>query len=289
MDSESIYSLFPNRSSDKISRRLKKLYDAEYIERMDRDNVRLKQRNGSDHFTYALAREGGKALQAQGVPSFDPYRLKQKNRKLSPLALDHLIETSRFMVALERATWLQPGARLLNFDELGREIPKAQRRRTGLPLRLSASIDWHGTSTEQGTAPDEIFGLDLPDGRQYVFLEIDRGTETIAPSKRRQQSASFWHSSSILRKFLVYAYAFRQKAHQEQFGLPVFRVLTITTNSARVLQMQELYQAYFSSGPHQVTPGFFLFSDRETIGAHAGTLLDLPLTNGARKSVRLLR
>ncbi len=287
MDSQSIYSLFPTRSAEKISKRLRRLWLAEYVERMDRDNMRLRQRNGSDHFVYALAREGGKVLQAQNAPEFDPYRLTQKNRKLHPLTIEHLLQTTRFMVSLRNAARDHGEARVVHFDELRHEFPKAERRKSGLPLALRAEVEWQGIRSEQGTAPDQIFSLELPNERQFIFLEIDQGTETIEPGIRQQQSPSFWNSSSILRKMLVYAHAFRQGAHQEQYGLPVFRVLTVTTSPKRVEAMRQLYADHLRKPPHSAKPGLFLFTDWKTIGEHEGSILNLPLQRASGNDVAL--
>lgn len=285
LDSRLIYALFPTRSEEKLSKRLRRLWAAEYLERVDRDNLRLRQRNGSDHFVYALAREGGKALLAQGDLDFDPYRLKQKNRELHPLSIQHMLQTARFMVELEVSARAHGNARVIHFDEIGRANPKAKRRRTGLPYTLRSEVEWKGVQSEQGTAPDQIFAIEIDGERQYIFLEIDQGTETIEPGGRRQQGETFWHNTSILRKFLIYAHAFRTQAHKEQFGLPVFRVLTVTTSRERSEAMRELYPKYLARRQQLAPPGLLLFTDWQTVSEHNGSLLDLGLTNAVGKQI----
>jgi hypothetical protein len=138
-----------------------------------------------------------------------------------------------------------------------------------------------------GTAPDAIVGIEVDGKKQILFVEIDRGTETIEPTERQLKSERFWRDTSFLRKMLIYSAVFRTKAHQAQLGLPVFRVLTITTQPGRVRIMQNSFGRYLENGQDRVTPGLFLFSDWTTLET-ASDWLEVPYENALGRPIRLL-
>jgi hypothetical protein len=55
-------------------------------------------------------------------------------------------------------------------------------------------------------------------GRSSFFVEADRGTMTL---------------ERFTRKLKAYAAYFRQKKHEEKFGITLFRVLTVTSSAER--------------------------------------------------------
>ena len=127
--------------------------------------------------------------------------------------------------------------------------------------------------------PDKIFGIrftDLPDGSntKYFYLEIDRSTETQIPRSL--------DGSSILKKFLEYAYSSREGLHKKFYGFNNARALFVTPSRRRMENMIQR-QEEFTRG---ICPGgTFLFTDSATIGAH--NILTLPWVNGRREFVRL--
>ncbi len=239
---------------------------------------------------YALDREGARLLRDQHGVIVGGDRWAQKNCELRGHNIEHALETTRFMVALERAVRARPELELMYFDEIMRHAPRAKTIRVRHDTTIRTRMDWHGYREEEGTAPDQIFGLryhNQPEGqnRRFLFLEMDRGTETILPGERKLKSRSFFRDTSVMRKFVVYAQAFRNQAHREAFGIPVFQVLTVTTNPGRVLEMQRAYEAHLAVRPFMVKPGLFLFTDFETIARHNGDLLSVPYVNGVGKRV----
>lgn len=82
-----------------------------------------------------------------------------------------------------------------------------------------------------------VFAFVAKSERQYFFLEMDGGTETIVPGDARLREQSFWRGTSLLRRFVIYASAFETRAHVAAFGFPDFRVLTVTTTPARAEAM----------------------------------------------------
>lgn len=286
IDSASLYQLFPNRSRQVISRRLRKLWEGEFLDRPLSQNRKNSVRGGSDFLVYALAREGARLLRDEHDAPLAGARWTQKNVELKPMAIQHHLSITRFMVRCAGDVARRGDARLLYADEL---LPVETRQQgRGLANTIRADVPWPVPGRQQGTAPDQIFGIDVAGERQVLFLEIDQGTETIEPNERRLKSPRFWSDTSFLRKMLIYGAAFRSGAHKRQFGIPVFRVLTVTTNPGRVKVMQEAYQRHLSSGEHKTPPGFFLFTDWRSIEATSGGLLQQTFENGIGKQVRLV-
>ena len=112
---------------------------------------------------------------------------------------------------------------------------------------------------------------------------MDEGTETIVPGEARMREPSFWRDTSLLRKFVIYASAFETKAHTAAFGIPVFRVLTVTTTPGRAEAMQYDCKTHL---PH-IRPGLLLFTDWQTIAAESDGLLDVGFLDHTGKRIRI--
>lgn len=286
LDTRAIFTLLPTRSEQVIRRRLKLMFDAQFLDRLGQANTRLHEKRGSFPEAYALAREGARVLRDRFGADIPIERWTQKNRELRSRSIHHMLETSRFMVAMEAATRQVPDARLIHFDQILAEqgrLPSS--RPSGQRLTIRTEVRWHGYREVEGTAPDQIFAVAVGGQRQYLFLEIDRGTETIEPNARKLRSKSFWRDTSLLRKFIIYAQAFAARAHEEQFGIPVFRVLTVTTAPERVGIMREACARHLVEGEARAKPGLFLFTDWQSIAAHDGSLLDLPIRNALGREI----
>ena len=289
IDAKSIYALFPNRSEQVISRRLNRLRKGPrpYLNRLPQAMNRIQLRLGSDPQVYAIATLGAQALRLHRGVELPEHRWAQKNRELKPSTIQHDVATSRFMARLRRDAALAGGdVRLLyqqEFDVKGTAGGVA--KHGGLKNTLRTDItNWHGYRGEQGTAPDRIFAFVANRKRHYFFLEMDEGTETIAPGETRLREPSFWRDTSLLRKFVIYASAFETKAHVVAFDIPVFRVLTVTTKPARVEAMQHACRTHLPD----VRPGLFLFADWEAIQKHEGSLLSFPLLDSSGRATRIV-
>ena len=262
IDAQSIYLLLSSRSVQGLSRRLNKLRKgpAPFLHRLAQAPNRLAQRNGSNPQAYALARRGADALRRFRGIDIPPQRWTQKNRELRPSTIHHDLATSRLMARLRWDAAATEGVELRYQQEIEGKLASRVTPRGGLKNTLRTKIvRWPGGAGEQGTAPDRIFELTASGRRHHFFLEMDAGTETIAPGAHRLRSPSFWRDTSLLRKFVVYASAFETKAHQEQFGINVFRTLVVTTSPSRMEAMQAACQEYLG----HVRPGLFLFAHRD--------------------------
>ncbi|HUS96409.1 MAG TPA: hypothetical protein VMX97_06705, partial [Hyphomicrobiaceae bacterium] len=145
-----------------------------------------------------------------------------------------------------------------------------------IQLRLATKIDWDvlipGSANLQSltipvaTEPDGYFATHTAQD-DFFFVESDEGTETILPGKHIQQSLQLFSATSLYAKYLVYSAAFRKRAHFKQFGIPSFRVITITSTPRRVEQIIERLGDLLTGEPLHIHPGFFLFTDRQTLAS----------------------
>lgn len=249
IDAKSLYSLFPDRSAQVISRRLNRLRKGPrpYLNRLPQAMNRLQLRKGSDPQVYAIATLGAQALRLHRGVELPEHRWAQNNRELKPITIQHDVATSRFMARLRRDAALAGGDVRLRYQQEFEVTGAAGTvaKHGGLKNTLRTDItNWHGYRGEQGTAPDRIFSFSADGRRHYVFLEMDEGTETIVPGAARLREPSFWRDTSLLRKLVIYASAFETKAHTAAFGIDVFRVLIVTTKPSRVEAMQEACRAH---------------------------------------------
>lgn len=259
--SEDLYRLLSNRSPDRLSRRLAALYRAGYLDRPIAQVDRFKQ-GGSQSMVYGLDTAGARHLkEALGVP-IGSADWKSRNRSYTRENLGHTLAVTRFLVDLEVACCSRSDVSLIRCEDILANAPEATRR-SRYPMSWPVPVQWHGGKAEVQVAPDAIFGLRVvrPNGstvRSLFFLEMDRGTMTIVPSKSVRESDAFPYRSTILRKLHAYADSFQAKLHEQRFGIKAPRVLFLTTGTARVLAMRSAAQI-FVIPETRVPTGLFLF------------------------------
>jgi hypothetical protein len=142
-------------------------------------------------------------------------------------------------------------------------VAPAATRALAQPNRWPVLLPWHGHSASVVVAPDGIFGLRKRDAegkvlRSYYFVEIDRGSMTIAPSETVRRSEAFLYRSSVLRKLLAYGVSHCDGTHQRHFGVPASRVLIVTTKTSRAEEMRRVAEQLVVK-PLQLPAGLFLF------------------------------
>ena len=216
-------------SKQAVLRRLQLLYHHGYLER-PRAQIEYFQPGGSRAFAYGLADRGAELLRLTETPSLRALEWSAKNRAVKHLFLEHALLVSDVMVSLELACRRHGGVRFLNSDEL--PLPVATRSRLE-PFRWKVSLNG---GTRLGVVPDCVFGLEFtgqPADRNcaYFFLEADRGTMPV--------TRNGLHHSSFHRKFLAYEATWLQELHRKHFGFHRFRVLTVTTSTARLTHIVE--------------------------------------------------
>ena len=287
IDSDMLADLFPDRSREHIKRRLKFLRLDNLIDAPPQQQEIHNRVLGSRPRIYAPTNKGARQHRARTKEPIATTGWAQKNREIKWSNIDHTLSTTRFMVELERS--LAPtDMQLITLPQIIDRYAPPRTKKAKHPAQFRTPISFHNQRGKEGIEPDRIFGICGPKGTDFFFLEIDEGTETIEPSLSRQRSDTFFRRSSILRKLVLYASAFRHHIHQERFGIPNFRVIFVPPTPARAANMIETAKRTVCTGEDRIRPGLFFFPDRETIDAHAGNLLSTPFPNEVGKQSALI-
>jgi len=255
-------------------RRLQLLFHHGYL---DRPAMQLDwYARGSEPLVYALGNRGAELLETEGVVRRGGVRWDTKNRNVSRVFLHHTLMVAEIMVAFEVACRSREGVQFIPPEEVLAGAPP-ETRRLRLPFRWQVDVRHDGKLHRLGVEPDKVFGLEFhaaPENRRraYFFLEADRGTMPVARKGLAQ--------TSFLRKLIAYRETWRQSLHAVNFGIPNFRVLTVTTSRKRVGHLVEACPS-LSGGSR-----LFLFTNRERLGR--GDILAHEWVDGQGEVVRLL-
>jgi hypothetical protein len=180
-----------------------------------------------------------------------------------------------FYVALQIATRERKDVALIHPHELMASFPGPPTDSRD-PFALCVRLPDGGAAHDIGLVPDLAFGLRFLDGSRRCFLvEIDRGTMPISRSDIRQ--------TSFARKMRTYLAAHAAKLHERQFGWKAFRVLTVTTDHARLQSMMDALRRI--AAPPNPSPGLFWFSLHDEL--RTGDPLRHAWCDGAGRSVSL--
>lgn len=227
-----------------LLRRLQRLYHHGYLER-PRSQLDYYQKGGSRPIVYGLGNKGGTLLKQELGESFRQLSWGEKNRAVGRIFLEHALLVSEVMVALELAC-RKSGVRLLSEIELA--LPSTRR-----PLHWRVQLD---SRRQLGVVPDRVLALEYEDqdsnpARAYFILEADRGT---MPVKRHNLA-----QTSFYRKLLAYEATWSQDIHRRRFGFHRFRVLAVTSSTARVESLVE------ACSELKRGHGLFLFAHRSVL------------------------
>jgi hypothetical protein len=272
--------LFPGSSDQQVLRRLQFLFHAGYLSRPKAQVDTYKAGSGSRPIVYALGNKGIDLLAARHNFRRAAVDWTAKSRTAIRGEIDHALEITEFMVALEIACRQRGTLQLIHFDEILANAPD-ETRAAKHPYQWPVSLRWKGSDTVLHPTPDRIFGirnLELPEGnnRKFFFLECDRGT---MPTERSDLG-----KTSYLRKLVGYAHTYRADIHKHRYGLPNVRVLTVTPGRHRIANIVGAYRKHVAT---LVSPKFFLFADRPGL-AGAEDFLDYPWIDAAGEQHRLL-
>ena len=244
--------------SDKnIANRLKGLFEHAYLDRPECQYDFYRPGGGSSLAVYALSDKGARILNHYDGLAFGPrVSWAHENRKAGRPFMEHTLAIADFAVGLSAAGAASPVVDLCDGAALLTRLP-ATIRDAAKPYRLSVPVTFKSTRQTIGIEPDYAFSLGFPVAgrRAYFLVEIDRGTMPVERSDITQ--------SSMLRKFLAYGAVWRSKMHTQSFGWRNFRVLVVTGNADRALNMREVLQ--------QQTGGtgspLFWFADKQALEA----------------------
>ena len=269
-------------SEQQILRRLERLYHARYLSRPQAQLETYRAGAGSRPIAYMLGNRGADLVALNHGFRRSTVDWTAKARTATRGEIEHAIETTDFMVALDLACRRRGTLELVYFDEILRTFAPAATRANPRPYHWPVSAPWHGGEHELYVIPDKIFGLRdrTRTGERackFFCYERDRGSMPVVRSNLAQ--------SSILRKLIGYGATHRAGLHTAIYGLPNFRVLTEAPGRQRVTNMiVEGYQRHLSD---LYPPGLYLFTDRRTLFAAEDFLEHLWL-DGAGERHRLI-
>lgn len=241
--------LFPERSPDKLIRRLGALYHAGYLDR-PRAQLDYFSRSGSAPMVYALGNKGAD-LFARVEHATQPLTdWTDKNREAKRPYIEHALLLADFVVPLEASLSGHSGIEFIDGRDLVSVLPEFARR-SGSPWALTAALQQGKVRHTVTIIPDAVFALHFKasNRRSYFFVEADRATMPITRSDFAQ--------SSFKRKVLVYLAAQKGKQHIERLGMYNLRVLTVTTNEARTASMIDAVKSATGGKGSNI----FLFAD----------------------------
>jgi len=214
------------RTGEAIVRRLGKLFHHGYLDR-PKAQIGMRRRYGNSPFVYALAYKGARVLTEEaGIDLSELINWQLKNKEARDPFILHQLMISKFRATLELATKNHPALELDRWES-------GEQMKTAL-----VSIDISTTTKRKiiklRLVPDGLCTLrfkDRPEGRSIAsfFLEADRSTM----SRPR-----------FIKKILAYEKYYLQARHQQDYGLPEFRVLTITISPQRRDNLRETALAY---------------------------------------------
>jgi len=206
MTRDQIQSYFDWACVSDINRRLRKLYDAEYVDRRF-----LPRTFGSTPAVYSLGSEGASVLvREQGCEEQELNRRRHRSRKLSDNRLPHELLITEFACLLRAATARYPSCGLIDwrYDDLVAEKCNAVESVADRQLK-----------------PDAFGSYHIGRSMYNFFLEADLGTESLP---------------RIQKKVELYR-AFKSSGHfQANFGKNAFRLLIVTNSRKRSINISKL-------------------------------------------------
>jgi Replication-relaxation len=259
MRSTHIVDLLSRASRQGTLRRLERLFHKGYLTRPPAQLEWYRAGGGSSPMVYSLGNEGIALLAAGFGFRRTAVDWTAKARTAKRGEIEHALEITDFMVALEIACRRHGKLRVLYLDDILATIAPQHTRDNPRPYFWPVPVHWQGREVTIHPIPDKIFGieaLDRPEGRnrKWFFLEADRGT---MPAVRHDLA-----KTSFLRKLLAYAHTYRANLHTDIYGFANMRVLTVTKGRRRIESLQEAHREHTWQ---LCSPKIFLFADRASL------------------------
>lgn len=204
LDTYQIASLQP-RGLRNLRRRLQYLFHAGLVDRPPRQHDLLKP---PMPMVYGLANKGADTL-AQ-VLEIDRAKIdwQTKNKEAGLPYIDHTLMIANFRATLTLALQSSDRSHLVNWKQ-------------GPDLKATLKVKGHAMAV----VPDGFFTLESKGRLEHFLLEADRSTMT---------------TSRYFGKLRAYWLWWKTGGHQRKFGIPRFRVLTLTTSEKRKENLRRL-------------------------------------------------
>ncbi len=232
-------ALFP-QSEENIKRRLKLLFHNGYLQRPEAQYVPFREGGGSAPVVSAIDSRGIALLKERG--DYCLLKTARNTGKIKLHFINHQLLITDLAVSLIVSTRDNQAITLVAGSFMQKFLPQKTREKAKT-YQLTARVRLGATLQEKKLEPDYSFLLSF--GRegqktkqQFYFVEIDVGIGSM-PMERSDMA-----QSSLLKKFLIYD-AYRQsKKSTTEFKVSIFRVLIITSTTARIKTMQSLLKKY---------------------------------------------
>lgn len=260
-------------SAQNVSRALLALFENGYVERPVAQVASRLLYEGSRPTIYGLTRKGATLLRKHG----EEVRRRlldgiDKERGAGWRFIEHTVAIAEFWVSLELAARGRDDLRVMERSEILEDAPKCKSDRM---VRVEASVRIGGALRKNAVIPDALFGLRFRDEKEsYFMLEIDRGEMPIERFKNM-------HRTYFSKKMLTYYEANRQQRHVYDLGIKNFRVLTVTTDKARIEKMLESLNTITGDKGSNI----FLFTDQSALAA--SNPLEVAWVSGKGENVRI--
>lgn len=227
--------------------RLRQLTNEGLVRRIE---IPVKMGEGRKPYIYALDQQAVYWLNYQlGIPEKE-IEWKAKPREENYPFLEHLLATNDFRINLTIACEQTSEIELVEWED------ENELRRYHDKVTIENE---RGGKQKIEIVPDGFFILRMPDRELYFFVEIDRGTVTIEPSK--------WERRGWVQKIQAYQAYYHHRTetqdgqavspYQKRYNTMSFRVLTVTTSGLRQEHLvnateatasgQEAYRYWFTT------------------------------------------
>lgn len=201
-------------------RRLRLLHAAGLVRRIEQP---IKRGAGTKPYLYALAKKGADLLVTE--LGMDPSEMEwqPKSQEENYPFLAHLLATTDFRIALQKACSRAGLALEMWLDE------KVLRTEGTDYVMLTGP---NGEMLKTAVIPDAVFMLARGDKRALFFAEIDLGTVSVEPS--------LWARKGWAKKVQAYGTYMNSAAYASRYEDRRARVLTITTSEKRLKNLKAL-------------------------------------------------
>ena len=274
-----LYKLHPDAGEQALARRLRKLFDSGYIDRI-RDPWRQVLVPGSKGTIMALGDRGADYLAQLYGFKRPKTHLAEQNSDLKQRFILHTLNVTDFLVDIITAARATVGASYQPSETLLADTNTLATNRSLRPMRVTVTNA--GTRNEVSVIPDAYFALSVPslkaeEGKKnralYFFAEIDLGTEpierfvdhTLQPTVSNTTALLNLNRSSIVRKLLGYDQVLKQGLHRSEYGIPSFRVLIVTTSQKRCNSILAVIKELYAN--QRLIPNLFWVTDYATLQA----------------------
>jgi hypothetical protein len=259
MRSTHIRDLLPGSSQQGVLRRLELLYHGGYLTRPVAQVDWHRAGGGSQPIVYSIGNAGIDLLTQLFEVRRAAVNWTAKARTVKRGEIEHALEVTDVMVALEVACRRRGNLRVLYLDEILATVAPPETRANPRPYFWPVPVRWQGREITIHPIPDKIFGIedhDRPAGRnrKWFFLEADRGTMPAVTLDLAK--------TSFLRKLLAYGYTYKRDLHKQIYGFTNVRVLTVTKGAERTKSLQKAHRSHTWE---LCSPKVFLFCDRPSL------------------------